>query len=263
VLARRMMETTRIYTALQGVRGKEAVDMDALAALMVRFSQLITEQKWIKELDINPLLASSDRLLALDARVVVYGPEVTEEDLPRVAIRPYPYQYAAPWTTKSGEVVMIRPIKPEDEPRVARFHETLSERTVYMRYLQKMQLNQRVTHSRLSRICFNDYDREIALVAECTHEPDCAIIGIARLSKMHGTEDARFAMVITDQYQDQGLGTEFLSRLIAVARDEKVGRIIAYLSPDNMPMKHLFNKLGFEIAGEPDDKGMIFASLTL
>ncbi len=263
VLARRMMEHTRVYTALQGVRGKKAVDMDALAALMVRFSQLITEQKWIKELDINPLLASADRLLALDARVVIYGPEVKEEELPRVAIRPYPYQYAAPWTTKSGEVVMIRPIKPEDEPRMARFHETLSEHTVYMRYLQKMHLNQRITHSRLSRICFNDYDREIALVAECTHEPDCAIIGVARLSKIHGTENARLSMVITDQYQGQGLGTEFLNRLIAIARDEKVGQIVAYLSPDNLPMKHLFDKLGFKIADETDEKEMLFASLKL
>ena len=92
-LARRMMEQTRIYTALKGVRGRPPVDLAALEQLLVRFSQLVVEQRWIKEIDINPLLASPDGLLALDARVIVHGPDVRAEDLPRPAIRPYPTQY--------------------------------------------------------------------------------------------------------------------------------------------------------------------------
>ena len=91
-LARRMMEQTRIFKALQGVRGRPPVDIAALEELLVRFSQLVVEQPWIKEIDINPLLASPERLLALDARVVVHGPEMTDEQLPRSAIRPYPVQ---------------------------------------------------------------------------------------------------------------------------------------------------------------------------
>lgn len=263
VLARQMMRKTKIYKALKGVRGQDPIDLVALEELLVRYSQMITEQKWIKETDINPLLASPDRLLALDARIVLFEPDMTEDDLPKLAIRPYPYQYAQPWTTKSGEDLLIRPIRPEDEPRVANFHKSLSERTVYMRYLQEMKLNQRIAHSRLSRICFTDYDREIVLVAECGDDPDCDVVGVARLSKLHGSNEARFAMMVTDQYQGQGLGTEMLSRLIGVARDEKLGRIVAFVSPDNKGMMRLFEKLGFVITNEPDERNLLYATLEL
>ena len=99
-LARHQMEQTKIFTALKGVRGRKPVDLDALDALVVRFSELVVEQRWIKEIDINPLLASPDGLIALDARVVLHEPDTTEDQLPRPAIRPYPVQYAAPWKTK-------------------------------------------------------------------------------------------------------------------------------------------------------------------
>ena len=83
-LARRMMERTKIYTALKGVRGRDSVDMDALEALMVRFGELVVQHKWIKEIDINPLFASSDQIIALDARVVLYEQDVDEADLPKI-----------------------------------------------------------------------------------------------------------------------------------------------------------------------------------
>jgi acetyltransferase len=163
-LARRMMEQTKIYTALKGVRGRKPVDLAALEELMVRFSQLVVEQPWIREIDINPLLASSDRLLALDARVVLHPADTPESKLSKPAIRPYPIQYVAPWILKGGEEVQIRPIRPEDEPLMVKFHQKLSERTVYMRYFQPLKLSQRTAHERLTRICFVDYDREMALV---------------------------------------------------------------------------------------------------
>ncbi|MGA7500404.1 MAG: acetate--CoA ligase family protein, partial [Isosphaeraceae bacterium] len=165
-LARRMMEHTKIYTALRGVRGRRSVDIAALEQLMVRFSQLVVEQKWIKEVDINPLLASPDRLLALDARVIVHGLDVRACDLPRPAIRPYPSQYITTWTDEDGTQVVLRPIRPEDEPLLVKFHGTLSERSVSFRYFHAMKLTARVAHERLTRICFIDYDREMALVAD-------------------------------------------------------------------------------------------------
>src|SRR5581483_5821326 len=186
-LARRMMEQTKIYTALKGVRGRKSVDMAALEDLMVRFSQLVAEQKWIKEIDINPLLASPDRLLALDARVVVHGPEVKQADLPKAAIRAYPAKYVAAWKMKNGEEVMIRPIRPEDEPQMIKFHQALSERTVYLRYFQPLKLSQRTAHERLTRICFTDYDREMPLVVERKKaDGDREILAVGRLSKLHG-----------------------------------------------------------------------------
>ncbi|PYI83387.1 MAG: acetyl CoA synthetase subunit alpha, partial [Verrucomicrobia bacterium] len=133
-LARRMMEGTRVYEALKGTRGRKAVDLVALEQLLVRFSQLVVEQPWIAEIDINPLLASSERLLALDARVLVHGNEVLENQLPKLAIRPYPTQYASRWKLHDGTPVTLRPIRPEDESAMARFHGTLSEQSVYYRY---------------------------------------------------------------------------------------------------------------------------------
>ncbi len=259
-LARRMMSRTRIFTALKGVRGQAPVDMMALEELLVRYSQLVTEQKWIKETDINPLLAGPNSLVALDARIVLFEPGVKEEDLPRLAIRPYPYQYSRPFTLKNGKELLIRPILPEDEPLIADFHRTLSERTVYLRYLREMNLSQRIAHDRLSRICFTDYDREIALVAQ---DPDCCIVGVARLSKIPGSMDASFAMIITDGYQGQGLGRELLSRTIDIARDEKLKHLIALVSPDNKGMLNLFDRAGFSVTDTPDENNLLYASLTL
>ena len=139
-LARRMMEQTKVFTALKGVRGRKPVDIAELSDLLVRFSQLVVEQPWIKEIDINPLLASPERLLALDARVVIHDPGSNPSALPKSAIRPYPMQYVSEWTMKNGKPVNIRPIRPEDEPNVSKFHEKLSDRTVYMRYFTPLKL---------------------------------------------------------------------------------------------------------------------------
>ncbi|PIX97226.1 MAG: acetyl CoA synthetase subunit alpha, partial [Hydrogenophilales bacterium CG_4_10_14_3_um_filter_63_21] len=262
-LARRMMQRTKIYKALEGVRGRKSVDMAALERLMVHFSQLVVEQGWIKEIDINPLLASSDRLLALDARVVLHDPDTTVEQLPKLAIRPYPYEYAGSWTARDGAEFTIRPIRPEDEPAMVRFHENLSERTVYLRYLQQMQLSQRVGHDRMVRICFADYDREIPLVVEWKTPQGYDIIGVARLSKVQGVNEARWAIVIADRFQGKGLGTELLRRMIDVARAEKVARLVADMSPDNVSMRQVFEKFGFKTVAQEGEGELVRVELAL
>ncbi|HEX6906993.1 MAG TPA: GNAT family N-acetyltransferase, partial [Terriglobales bacterium] len=248
-LARRMMEQTRIFRALQGVRGRVSVDLAALEELLVRFSELVVEQPWIKEIDINPLLASAERLLALDARVVLHEREVKEEELPRPAIRPYPLRYVAPWRLKNGEEVMIRPVRPEDEPALVRFHSALSERSVYLRYFQPMKLSTRTAHERLTRICFLDYDREMALVAEHRDGRSglAEIVAVARLSKLHAVNEAEAAIVVSDDYQHQGLGTELYRRLAQIARDEKIARIVSTMLGENREMRAICQKLGFRI----------------
>lgn len=252
-LARRMIEQTRIYKALKGVRGRKPVDLDSLAHLLVRFSQLVIEQKWIKEIDINPLLVSAERQVALDARVVVQGMDVDEQSLPRPAIRPYPTQYITPWTLTDGTPVTIRPIRPEDEPLLVHFHQTLSERSVRLRYFHPMKLNQRTTHERLTRVCFNDYDRDIALVAD--HQNPATghheILGVARLSKLTYGNQAEFALLISDQWQNRGLGSRMLELLIKVGWDEKLSRITADILPDNLEMQRICQKLGFTLTQDP------------
>ncbi|MBD2461461.1 bifunctional acetate--CoA ligase family protein/GNAT family N-acetyltransferase [Oscillatoria sp. FACHB-1407] len=259
-LARRLMEQTQIYKALKGVRGRSAVDLPGLEQLLVRFSQLIVEQRWIQEIDINPLLVkpldsgSSQPLTALDARVVIHPKGTHAEDLPKLAIRPYPIQYVSEWTLRDDTPVTIRPIRPEDEPLLRQFHQTLSERSIYLRYFHMVKLSQRTTHDRLMRLCFIDYDREMALVAE-HHDPETntkEVWGVARLSKLHGNNEAEFAMLVSDQYQCKGLGTELLRRLIQVGRDERLERINAEVLGENTGMQHVCEKLGFRIKRTAD-----------
>jgi acetyltransferase len=246
-LARRMMEQTRVYAALKGVRGRPPVNLPELETLLVHFSLLVAEQRWIKEIDVNPLLASHTQILALDARIVLHKPELSENQLPRLAIRPYPEQYVTQWKLCDGTPLTIRPIRPEDEPLMVKFHGTLSEESVHFRYFGIVKLEQRVAHQRLTRICFNDYDREIAMVATCQPTKEEEILGVGRLIKVHGVNEAEFAIVISDQLQGQGLGTYLLKLLLDIGRQEGLERIIGHILPDNYGMQRVCKKLGFAL----------------
>ncbi len=265
-LARRLMEQTKIFAALNAAAGSgpRGVDLAALERLLVRFSQLIVEQRGIREVDINPLLASDARLLALDARIVAHGREASIAALPPLAIRPYPTQYVRDWRLKDGTPVTIRPIRPEDEPAMVRFHETLSDRSVYFRYFHVVTLNQRVAHERLTRICFIDYDREIALVAEA-REPgrEGQILGVGRLTKQHGVNEAEFAVIIADDVQGKGLGREFLARLEEVARAERLDRLTADVLTENVEMIRLCEQRGYQLSTRSDDPQVMSVALEL
>jgi acetyltransferase len=258
-LARRTMEQTRIFEALKGVRGRAPVDTAALEKLFVRFSQLVVEQPWIKELDINPLLVSPERLISLDARVVLHDPETEEENLPRTAIRPYPAQYIWAEELRDGAQVTIRPIRPEDEPLMVKFHESLSEQSVYMRYFHMLNLSYRTAHERLTRICFIDYDREMALVAE-RNDPDTKekeIMGVARLSRRNGfADEAEVSVLVSDGFQRRGLGTLLLSKLLTVGRAEGLRRMSADILFENYPMQRISRDLGFHLHGDTEEMVM-------
>ena len=263
-LAQRLMEQTKIFRALKGVRGRASVDIAALEQLLVRFSQLVVEQRRIKEIDINPLLASPDRLLALDARIVLHAKEIADGDLPVASIRPYPVQYVSGWKMKDVTEVVIRPIRPEDEPMMVKFHETLSDQTVFLRYFHMEKLSTRVAHERLIRKCFVDYDREMELIADraipgsTQHE----ILGVGRLTKSRAGNDAEVALLVGDRYQRGGLGGELLRRLIEVGRAERIPDIVAIILPENSGMGTLANRFGFEVH-RTDDPTVVVAALRL
>src|SRR5215203_4085997 len=207
-LARRTMERTRIFEALQGVRGRPP-------------------------------------------------PDTGEEDLPRPAIRPYPRQYVWVEESRDGEPLTIRPIRPEDEPLMVRFHESLSEQSVYMRYFHMLGLSQRTAHERLTRICFIDYDREMALVAERTNPEtgEREIMGVARLSRLAtGFDDeAELSVLVSDRFQRQGIGTLLVSRLLEVASAEGIGRITAEILFENYPMQRISKQLGFRLHRDTEE----------
>jgi len=262
-LARRMMEQTRIFKALQGTRGRRPVDLAAVERLMVRFSRLVLEQRAIREIDINPLLVSADGAVALDARVLLHKGTINEDQLPRPAIRPYPSELVASWMLNDGTPVTIRPIRPEDEPLMVKFHQALSERSVYMRYFHLISLDRRVAHERLTRICFVDYDREMVLVAEHRGaDGSSEIVAVGRLNKLVTGDEAETAILVKDSFHRLGLGTELLRRLIEFARQDEIRRITASALAENVEMQQICRKLGFELR-RTDDSQTVNAILDL
>jgi acetyltransferase len=244
-LARRLMEQTRIYAALQGVRGRQAANLTELEMILVRVSQLAIDPLLVFEGD------ARYPLVALDARAVLTEPG---ETLPGPAIRPYPSQYVTTSSLRDGSPVTLRPIRPEDEPLLVQFHHTLSEESIYFRYFHLMTLNHRIAHERLTRICFIDYDREMALVVD-HKDPDNGdhkILAVGRLSKSHGTNQAEFAMLVSDAYQRQGIGTDLLRQLLKIAQDEGLQSVTAEIMRENRPMQRVCEKLGFTLSRKPD-----------
>lgn len=176
--------------------------------------------------------------------------------LPRPAIRPYPTQYVRPWTLRNGTPVTLRPIRPEDEPLMVTFHETLSARSVYLRWLHMLNLSRRVAHEEMIRMCFIDYDREMALVADYDNPQtgQHEIIGVGSLIKEQSTKSAEIALLVTDQFQRQGLGTELLRQLIQVGRDEQLQRLIGDILAENQGMVEICKKLGFRLQYSLEDQ---------
>ncbi|MGB8476550.1 MAG: bifunctional acetate--CoA ligase family protein/GNAT family N-acetyltransferase [Candidatus Acidiferrum sp.] len=258
-LAERLMERTKILKALRGVRGRKPVDLDALKTLLVRFSEMVVEQPRLREVDINPVLASSEQLIALDARMVLYGADVQDAQLPRPAIRPYPTQYISRWKMKDGSEATIRPVRPEDEPLLVVFHGTLSDSSVYLRYFQVQKLDSRVAHERLIRKCCVDYGREIALVVDRAipetggHE----ILAVGRLTRQLGSEEAELGILVADRCQGMGLGRELVDRLIHIARAEKIHTIVANILSENRAMLALAKRFHFEPLPETEPGSLV------
>jgi acetyltransferase len=259
-LARRLMERTQIYKALQGVRGQRPVDLAALETLLVRFSQLVADFLDVREIDINPLLAGPECLVALDARVLLAPPDLPRDERPRLAIRPYPNQLTAPFRLTDGTEITVRAIRPEDEPLIIAFHAGHSEHTIRMRFFSMVKT---LSRDSLIRLCHLDYDREMALVAvhrDAAGAPH--LVGVSRYYLHPETGVAEFAVVVGDAWQGQGLGWHLMRRLIDVARERGVRRLVGHILSENAPMLQLAGELGFALR-PGDDVGVMQAELDL
>jgi acetyltransferase len=241
-LARRLMERTRVYPALKGVRGQAAVDLEALETLLVHFSQLLTDFPEVQEIDMNPLLASAERIVALDARVLLGPADQPEAQRPRLAIHPYPNQYTHTFRLRNAEDVTIRAMRPEDEPLIIAMHGRHSENTIRMRYFS---LVKTLSRDSLIRLCHLDYDREMALAAMNRAGSDEMMLGVSRYYLNPETGDAEFALIVSDAHQRLGLGRELLHRLIEVARERGVKKLVGLVLAENQPMLALTAALGF------------------
>jgi len=162
-----------------------------------------------------------------------------------------------PWTLKNGDAITIRPIQPDDEPLMVAFHQTLSEETVFLRYAHLIKLSRRIDHNRLSRICHPESTEHVIVALHTSSDQVPEIIAVARLNQLPETTDAEFAVLVSDRFQHQGLGTELLSRLLAIARDNNIHRVFGEILPENHDMEHVCHALGFHLRNDPDEDFVI------
>lgn len=171
------------------------------------------------------------------------------EHPPHPPLRSGPSAGSSQWTMKDGTELVMRLICPEDEPFMVGFHGGLSDRTVYLRYFCSLSLAARTAHERLVRICFANLERETVLVASRV-DPQIGeqnIVAVGRLNKLPAGNEAEVAILVSDEYQRRGLGSELLRRLIQVARDQKLERIVAEMLRDNIIMQSILKKSGFRL----------------
>jgi len=254
-LARRMLERSTLFAGLHRLAARDELDLAATDAVLVRLSQLAVEQPAIREVSINPLLISADGANAGAVRITLHGPNVHARDIPMPVFRPLPVQYVATWITRRGQPVTIRPIRAEDEPLMVDFHRRLSKNAVYRRYFQVVPLGRRISHEALTRACFVDYDREMVLVAERRDAgyEERQIVAVASLVKLSKGNQGEVAVLVRDDYQRDGLGTELVRRLLEVARDEHLDCVVASTMLDNHGMRTVFERLGFTLSIADDE----------
>jgi len=258
-LARRLMEETKVFGMLQGYRGRVRADLQQLEQILVSFSNLVVDFPEIAEIDINPLAVSDGKACALDARIVLdqetggYAGAYSH-----LVIAPYPTRYVVPWRLTDGTEVLLRPIRPEDEPLEHEMLSTLSEETLRGRFFQVLK---KITHEMLIRFCNIDYDREMAIVAELRQGEKRRIIGIGRLIIEPDFNGSEFAVVVHDEFQGKGLGYKLVDMLIGVAQDKGLGEVTGTVLTDNMSMLRVCETLGFTVTHQPE--GVSSARLAL
>lgn len=252
VLARRLMEETKIYNSLvHGMRGKPPADIKKLEEIIVRFSNLIVDFPEIKEADINPLSVTDDSIYAIDFRIIL-DPEGVDSPEPyrHLVITPYPTKYVTLWRLKDGREVLLRPIRPEDEPLEYELIKGLSEETSRFRFFQVIR---EVTHEMLVRFCNIDYDREMAIIAEYNKDGKKRNVGVGRLIIEPDRKRGEFAVLVADDFQGKGLGTKLTDMLIEIALEKGLHSIFGIVLPENTKMIGLCKKLGFDIKYRTDE----------
>ena len=259
-LARRLMEETHVYRMLQGFRGKPPADIRQLEKILVGFSRLIIDFPEIREMDINPLAICQGKAVALDARILLdhglYQEKVTAYS--HLVITPYPTRYVTPWHLTDGTEVILRPIRPEDEPLEHEMLTTVSEETIRSRFYQNFK---QISHAMHVRSCHIDYDRDMTIVAETRTDQKKRIVGIGSLTIDANGVAGEFAIIVHDDFQGRGMASKLLDVLIGIAAERGLKEFYGFLEPTNGRMTALCEKLGMNRSRVPD--GLVRVSLSL
>jgi len=245
-LIRRMMEETKVYQLLKGYRNTPPVDLKRLDEVMLLFSQFLIDYPQIKEIDINPLLINDKEACILDARIVIDKEKVCRKFEPHehMVISPYPKKYEMLWALKNGQKVLLRPIKPEDEPMWLEMFQTFSEESIRYRFFQILK---DTPHEVRVRYCNIDYDREIAIVPELEENGQRKILGVTRLSIEPDGKSGEMAFIVTDYWQGLGLGTKMVDYVLDIAKEKGIETVYAIMLQDNYRALALTKKMGFTL----------------
>jgi acetyltransferase len=258
-LAHDLIAQTRVSRLLRGYRDRPPADLDAIAMTLIKVAQIVVDLTEVAELDINPLLADEDGVIALDARIRVI--RVAAPAGRRLAIRPYPKEIEDEIRLASGRALLLRPIRPEDEPMlVAAFHK-LSPQSVRLRFFAAIK---ELTHATAAGLTQIDYDREMALVLADDDRPGIAeLYAIARISSDPDQEKAEFALTVRDDVTGRGFGPLLMRRLIDYARERGIGEIFGHVLRENRSMLAICRLLGFSETPAPDDPQLKLVRLQL
>ena len=250
ILARRLIEESKIYKMLRGYRNRPPADMRQLEQVVVNFSNLIVDFPEIAEADINPIAVSDGRAYALDARIVLDKNCIEPAtQYPHLVITPYPTRYVAPWTLPDGTELLLRPIKPEDEPLIDAMYSALSEESFRGRFFQAAK---NASHEMHIRQCNIDYDREMGIVAEAKEGDKKGIVGIGTLVIEVGQRSGEYAVLVRDDYQGKGLGYKLVDVLIGIAQEKGLEEVYGFVLANNRKMLNVCKRLGFIVEGLPD-----------
>jgi len=251
-LARQMLESLKIYPLLKGYRGSPPKNIDGLIQTLIRLSYLAADYPEITELDINPLLVTTGDVVALDARIMIDTAIAGKDQVPfaHLALHPYPEKYVRTLHLKGGGEILLRPIKPEDEPLWLEMIGNCSKESLYSRFRYFFQWQ---SHEVATRFCYIDYDREIAIVAEIQQGNKRKLVGVGRLIADPDHESVEFAILIIDAYQQKDLGNIITDFCMEIAKKWNLKKIIAQTTNDNKRMISVFRKRGFSIRTDPND----------
>ncbi|NLI82834.1 MAG: bifunctional acetate--CoA ligase family protein/GNAT family N-acetyltransferase [Deltaproteobacteria bacterium] len=246
LLARRLMEDTRVFQLLKGYRNRPGINLLLVEEVLIRLSHLVADFPQIVELDVNPLVPGRDQVWAVDARVAIEPSEITPPM--HLVISSYPVQHEKQVVTRGGIEVLLRPVKPEDGPLLVDLFNTLSPTSIYFRFFRPIKY---LSHEMLARFTQIDYDRDIVLVAIDQRGESETMLGVVRLMGDPDATRAEFAIVVGDPWQGKGVGAALLEHCLSIAADRGMREVWGYVLPENTTMLALGRKVGFSVTRVP------------
>jgi len=260
-LARDLIARTRVARMLKAYRNVPAADETAIALVLVKLAQLAADFPQLREADLNPLLADQDGVIAVDARVAVAPVDKVRRGPsghPRFAIRPYPKEWERHATLRDGTDLLIRPIRPEDEPLYGPFFAAVTEQDLRLRFFAPVK---EFSHTFIARFTQIDYARAMAFIA--IEESSGEMLGVVRLHANADYDTAEFAILVRSDLKGRGLGWSLMQTMLDYARAEGLETVEGQVLSENVTMLAMCRELGFDVASDPNDADIRIVKLPI